>query len=134
MTLSELLAFQSQYKSGGITGQRMETAAAGRYQFMPATLVACIKGTGMNPNTEKFSPENQDKLIIYRLRSVRGLDQWLSGKISNEAFMDNLAKEFASFPAPSKGGKSWYDKVGSNRAGVKLSSVDAKLDQIQSMA
>lgn len=134
MTLSQLLAFQSQYKSGNITGHSMETAAAGRYQFMPNTLVACIKGTGMNPNTEKFSPENQDKLIIYRLRSVRGLDQWLSGKISNERFMDNLAKEFASFPAPSKGGKSWYDKVGSNKAGVKMASVDAKLDQIQSMA
>jgi hypothetical protein len=88
----------------------------------------------MNPNKEKFSPANQDKLIIYRLRSIRRLDEWLAGKISNEKFMDNLAMEFASFPAPSKGGLSWYDKVGSNKAGISVAAVDDKLKQIQSMA
>jgi hypothetical protein len=48
--------------------------------------------------------------------------------------MDNLAMEFASFPAPSKGGRSWYDKVGSNKAGISVAAVDDKLKQIQSMA
>jgi hypothetical protein len=42
--------------------------------------------------------------------------------------------EFASFPAPSKGGLSWYDKVGSNKAGISVAAVDDKLKQIQSMA
>ena len=83
-----------------------------------------------NPNKEKFTPENQDKLIIYRLRSIRQLDDWLAGKISNDQFMDNLAMEFASFPAPSKSGRSWYDKVGSNKAGISVAAVDDKLTQI----
>lgn len=131
MTIAELFQFQRDYKSGKITGKPMETAAAGRYQFMPKTLAECVQGLGMNPNTEKFSPENQDKLIIYRLRSIRQLDAWLAGKISNDQFMDNLAMEFASFPAPSKGGRSWYDKVGSNKAGISVATVDQKLTQIQ---
>lgn len=131
MTISELFQFQRDYKAGKITGTRMETAAAGRYQFMPNTLAECVQGLGMNPKKEKFSPENQDKLIIYRLRSIRQLDAWLAGKISNERFMDNLAMEFASFPAPSKGGRSWYDKVGSNKAGISVAAVDQKLSQIQ---
>jgi peptidoglycan hydrolase-like protein with peptidoglycan-binding domain len=134
MTITELFQFQRDYKRGKITGKPMETAASGRYQFMPNTLAECVRGLGMNPNTEKFSPANQDKLIIYRLRSIRQLDQWLAGKIKNDQFMDNLAMEFASFPAPSKGGKSWYDKVGSNKAGVSVAAVDSKLDQIQAQA
>lgn len=131
MTITELFKFQRDYKAGSITGKPMETAAAGRYQFMPKTLAECVVGLGMDPNKEKFSPQNQDKLIIYRLRSVRRLDEWLAGKISNERFMDNLAMEFASFPAPSKGGRSWYDKVGSNKAGISVAAVDSKLSQIQ---
>jgi peptidoglycan hydrolase-like protein with peptidoglycan-binding domain len=134
MTITELFKFQRDYKAGKITGKPMETAASGRYQFMPNTLAECVVGLGMNPNKEKFSPANQDKLIIYRLRSIRRLDEWLAGKISNEKFMDNLAMEFASFPAPSKGGLSWYDKVGSNKAGISVAAVDDKLKQIQSMA
>jgi peptidoglycan hydrolase-like protein with peptidoglycan-binding domain len=134
MTITELFKFQRDYKAGRITGKPMETAASGRYQFMPNTLAECVVGLGMNPNKEKFSPANQDKLIIYRLRSIRRLDDWLAGKISNEKFMDNLAMEFASFPAPSKGGLSWYDKVGSNKAGISVAAVDNKLKQIQSMA
>jgi peptidoglycan hydrolase-like protein with peptidoglycan-binding domain len=131
MTITELFKFQRDYKAGKITGKPMETAASGRYQFMPKTLAECVVGLGMNPNKEKFSPENQDKLIIYRLRSIRRLDDWLAGKISNAKFMDNLAMEFASFPAPSKGGRSWYDKVGSNKAGISVAAVDQKLSQIQ---
>lgn len=134
MTITELFKFQRDYKAGKITGRPMETAASGRYQFMPKTLAECVVGLGMNPNKEKFSPENQDKLIIYRLRSTRRLDDWLSGKISNQQFMDNLAMEFASFPAPSKGGRSWYDKVGSNKAGISVAAVDDKLSQIQQLA
>lgn len=134
MTITELFKFQRDYKAGRITGTRMETAAAGRYQFMPNTLAECVVGLGMNPNTEKFSPENQDRLIIYRLRSIRGLDAWLAGKMKNEDFMDNLAKEFASFPSPSKGGRSYYDKVGSNKAGISVAAVDNKLSQIQQIA
>ena len=131
MTITELFKFQRDYKAGRITGQPMETAASGRYQFMPNTLAECVRGLGMNPNKEKFSPANQDKLIIYRLRSIRQLDDWLAGKIKNEKFMDNLAMEFASFPAPSRGGRSWYDKVGSNKAGIAVATVDNKLSQIQ---
>lgn len=131
MTIAELFQFQKDYKAGKITGSPMETAAAGRYQFMPKTLVECVQGLGLDPKKEKFSPENQDRLIIYRLRSIRQLDAWMAGKIKNDQFMDNLAMEFASFPSPSKGGRSWYDKVGSNKAGISVAAVDQKLTQIQ---
>ena len=124
MTLSQLLQYQ---RAGGAGG---ETAAAGRYQFMPNTLEGVASAMGLDFNKTTFSPQTQDNLAIYKLRQ-RGLDKWLSGDLEDAAFMDQLAMEWAAFPSPTKGGLSWYHGVGSNRAGLSLDSVFAALDDIK---
>lgn len=126
MSLIELLDYQRAYKARGA-----ETAAAGRYQFMPNTLRGVARSLGMDLNKEIFNPETQDKLAIQLLRQ-KGLDRWLSGKMSDDAFMDRLAQVWAGLPSPSKGGKSWYQGVGSNRAGISVAAVQNTLNDIKS--
>lgn len=126
MSLNELLRFQKEYKAQG-----HETAAAGRYQFMPDTLRSVAKGLGLNFNSDTFNPKTQDDLAIYLLRT-KGLDRWLAGKMSDEAFMDRLAQVWAGLPSPSKGGASWYQGVGSNKAGISVAAVQNTLNDIKS--
>lgn len=125
MTLAELLQYQREYKAAGA-----ETAAAGRYQFMPNTLRDVGRSLGLNFNSDTFDPKTQDDLAIHLLRQ-KGLDSWLSGKMSDDAFMDRLSQVWAGLPSPSKGGASWYQGVGSNKAGVSVASVQSTLNDIK---
>jgi hypothetical protein len=88
---------------------------------------------GIDPNKVKFTPEVQDKLIIYRLRSQRKLDAWLDDKLEggDREFMELLAQEFAGFPAPSRNGKSYYGKDGYNKAWLTLNQVASALQDIK---
>ena len=81
-----------------------------------------LPGVGLNPQRDKFNPENQDKMGIYFLKE-KGLDQWLAGKMSDKDFLEGLARVWAGLPAPSKDGNSYYGDVGLNR---KKTSVDMK--------
>jgi peptidoglycan hydrolase-like protein with peptidoglycan-binding domain/lysophospholipase L1-like esterase len=125
MTIAELLQYQRAYKAGG-----HETAAAGRYQFMPETLKNVARRIGLDFNKDVFDPETQDKLAIDLLRE-KGLGDWLNGSMSDSDFMDRLAQVWAGLPSPSKGGASWYDKVGSNKAGMTVAAVQNTLNDIK---
>ena len=125
MSLNDLLQYQREYKAGGA-----ETAAAGRYQFMPATLKEVARSLGLDFNKDTFNPQTQDDLAIHLLRQ-KGLDRWLSGKMSDDQFMDRLAQVWAGLPSPSKGGRSWYQGVGSNKAGISIAAVQNTLDDIK---
>lgn len=127
MTINQVYELQDKMKRSG-----KESTAVGRYQFVKATLQECVNGLGLDPNTTLFDEKTQDALIIYRLRSVRGLDNWLSGGIDTKTFLNNLSKEFASMPSPSKGGGSYYAGVGSNKAGTNLQTALSTLNNIQS--
>ena len=127
MSLADLLRYQ---RSGGAGG---ETAAAGRYQFMPNTLKETALSMGLDFNSTVFSPKTQDELAIYKLRQ-RGLDKWLSGSLSDTDFLDQLSQEWASLPSPSKRGNSWYQGLGSNRALVSLNAMYSALDDIKNTA
>lgn len=126
MSLDELLQYQRAYKAGGA-----ETAAAGRYQFMPATLRSVAKGLGLDFTSDTFNPKTQDNLAIYLLQT-KGLNSWLNGKMSDDAFMDRLAQVWAGLPSPSKNGASWYAGVGSNKAGISIAAVQNTLNDIKS--
>lgn len=133
MTLAELMQDMSrrikQNKAAGLAA----SSASGRYQITRTTLKAIINGMGIDPDKVKFTPETQDKLIIYRLRSQRKLDAWLDDKLEggDREFMELLAQEFAGFPAPSRGGKSFYGKDGYNKAGLTLNQVASALQDIK---
>jgi len=128
MTLTELMKDMGQrLRQNGVS------TASGRYQFTRKTLKDVIKGMGIDPDKIKFTPETQDKLIIYRLRSKRKLDAWLDDKLDggDREFMELLAQEFAGFPAPSRGGKSYYGKDGYNKALLTLNQVADALQDIK---
>jgi muramidase (phage lysozyme) len=117
MTVDEVQKWQPGFtKSFG-------SSATGAYQFMYATLKELIGKVGLS-GKEIFNAELQDQLG-YELLERRGYQRWIEGKISTDTFMIGLAKEWASFPVPSrmKGahrtverGQSYYAGDGLNKA------------------
>lgn len=93
MSISEVIAFQKEKLKDG-----RRSAAIGRYQMLFPEKFAAAAGL---PLTAKFSPENQDKMVIAYLRKNRKLDLWLEGRITDEAFSEELAREFGAFKSAS---------------------------------
>ena len=124
MTIAEVLDYQRR-----LIAQGQQSAAAGRYQFIRSTLAEEAQRAGLDINTVKFTPEVQDKLILNRLKRLRGLDKFRQGKITPEQFAENLSMEFASLPSPIKGGgtKSYYEGIAGNTAGTSLDNVYAAI-------
>jgi hypothetical protein len=122
MTVAEVLEYQR-----GMIGRGHESTAVGKYQIIRNTLSGLVNNGAVNPN-EKFSPATQDRLAIALLNG-RGYQKFLAGDMSTDQFADRIAMEWASFPMPS--GKSYYDKVGSNKALVDRSVVVSTLKGYQ---
>jgi hypothetical protein len=117
MTLDELQGHQK-----GFT-KAFGSSASGAYQHMYATLKDQIKELKLK-GTELFSPAMQDRLG-YELLKRRGYKSWVDAKSSTDTFMVGLAKEWASFPVPSRmtgahrtvdRGQSYYAGDGVNKA------------------
>jgi muramidase (phage lysozyme) len=117
MTVNELQGHQPGFtKSFG-------SSASGAYQFMLATLRDLETKLSLS-GSEIFNPELQDRLG-FELLKRRGFQPWLDGKSSTDTFMIGLAKEWASFPVPSRmrgahrvceRGQSYYAGDGLNKA------------------
>jgi muramidase (phage lysozyme) len=88
VTIGEIPAVQEEIRRRG--GGR----PVGRYQFMPAAFGETRDALNLSPE-ETFSPQLQDRMARERLRT-RGYDDYLSGRISEAAELDKLAKEWAS--------------------------------------
>ncbi len=82
----------------------LNSSALGKFQIVRTTLRSLRDELGLT-GEEKFSPELQDKLAVTLLER-RGLSQWQEGKISDNEFVDNLSKEWASLPTSQ--GQSYY--------------------------
>lgn len=125
MTVPQVIEYSNQVKKGSGSG------AAGKYQFIPSTLSGIFRQSGL-PETTIFSPDVQDYLIVETIKG-RGLESWKSGGLTDDRFMINLAKEFASIPVPYATsrpadpngqwparnllkGQSYYEGVSGNRA------------------
>lgn len=131
MTLDEVLAAQKDWsKNHG-------SSAAGRYQFMRATLVGLIAELGLR-GSQKLDGNLQDRLG-YHLLIRRGYNDFMAGKIGRTEFGKRLAQEWASFPVLTvcKGahrqlnrGQSYYAGDGLNKALVKPEKVEAVLDEV----
>lgn len=124
MTLSELLKFQSRYRGGS-------SSAAGRYQYVPDTLVSIGRKMGADFNKQKFDPEFQDKLAIFDMRLRCRLDDWLAGKIPDKTFLNLLANVWAGLPNTISG-NSTYLGVLDNKAGVSTNVALNTLNNIKS--
>jgi hypothetical protein len=89
--------------------------AIGRYQF--TSPIQQAKAAGLNPNTDLFSPANQDKMAVHIIENKRYGKDWLAGKITDEQFSEYLAREFGSFRSasgfvlPNNSGAIGFDKL-----------------------
>ena len=106
------------------------SSATGAYQFMHATLKDLKAKVPLTGN-EIFSSELQTRFGFVLLQR-RGYSAWIDGKSTTDTFMIGLAKEWASFPVPSrmKGahrvverGQSYYAGDGVNMALVSPDKV-----------
>ena len=48
----------------------------------------------------KFTPDNQDKMVIAYLKENRKLNEFLNNEITNEQFSEELSQEFGTFKMP----------------------------------
>ncbi len=125
MTLSQLYAdMRKRARQSG-------SSASGRYQYIRKTLVGVAKSMGLDPKETKFTPEIQDKIVIYHLRLNHGLDSWMRGKTSDQDFLKRLSKTWAGLPKDMSG-QSYYagDKIG-NKAGIGYDTAMAALSNIR---
>ena len=90
--------------------QSKRSAAVGAYQMLFPELAADYAGVSRNA---LFSPANQDRMVEYYL-DMAGQKKWKSGQISNEAYNNGLAGQFASIKRSD--GKGVYDGDGINKA------------------
>jgi muramidase (phage lysozyme) len=131
MTLDEVIMAQPAWS------KNYGSSAAGRYQFMRATLLGLRSELSLR-GTQKFDSDLQDRLA-YHLLIRRGYKDFMAGKISRTEFGKRLAQEWASFPvlASTKGahrqvprGSSYYmgDKL--NKSLVTPEKVEAVLDEV----
>lgn len=115
MTVNEVLAYQRNYTQN----EGRASSAVGRYQIIQGTLRGLKEDMGLSGN-ERFDAAMQDRMAT-RLLEQRGLNDFRSGRISPEKFMDNVAKEWASMP--NRHGRGHYDGDGLNAVGVSIAPV-----------
>lgn len=122
--------------------KRFKSSAAGRYQFMRATLIGIAQEIPSLRGDLIFNKDLQDRLGYYLLLR-RGYEKFIAGDMSIAAFGKALAQEWASFPvlAPCQGahralrrGQSYYAGDGLNKALVKAERVEAILRQVLAAA
>lgn len=130
MTVDEVLAAQLGWsKNHG-------SSAAGRYQFMRATLKGLIADLAI-PGSAKFTPDLQDRLG-FELLKRRGYANFAAGVLPLRAFGNNLAMEWASLPVLTdtkgakravKRGETYYAGDGVNKVQTSPEKVEAVLTQ-----
>jgi muramidase (phage lysozyme) len=106
-----------------VVKQGSRSSAAGRYQFIRATLGELIDQGHVSAD-RLFDATAQDNAAI-ALLNRRGWQRYLSGAITDVEFAENLAKEWASFPVMTgpKKGRSYYAGDGLNAASAKPKEV-----------
>ena len=79
-------------------------SAVGRYQFIDDTLDGLVERLGLSGN-ERFTPELQDRMAMHLARDA-GMDDWLTGRLSDERFAANLSRVWAGLPGDGSNGAS----------------------------
>ena len=100
------------------------SSAIGRYQIVRTTLRR-IRSTLDLSGSELFDEAMQDRMGCFLL-GLRGIDQWLDGKITEPTLINNLAMEWASLPTTE--GVGYY---GGQKSSVTLERVRLALAQVR---
>jgi len=124
MTLDELDKLQT--KMLRHPKNKLKSSAAGRYQIVRTTAREIReKLPDRYPSDRKFDKDCQDEMGCYLL-GLRGIDKYLAGRLSEDTLINNLAKEWASFPTTE--GKGHY---GDQHAAVTTSRVRLMLKEVK---
>jgi muramidase (phage lysozyme) len=99
MTLGEIDALQVRMASH--PGNPGRSTPVGRYQFTRGTLRDIRSELGLD-DRQIFSAALQDRLATNRLE-IRGLHDYMDGKISESEFQIRMASEWASIANPRTG-------------------------------
>ncbi len=100
--------------------------AIGRYQFIPATFER-LAGTTAMPGDRVFDPDLQDSWANVLILEA-GYADFVSGRLSLDAFMDDLAVIWAGLPLAS--GLSAYDGIAGNQATISRAAYASALSAI----
>ena len=122
--VARVLEFQQSLRTQGAA-----SSAVGAYQFIYVTLNRLVSKMGIS-RSATFSQSLQDKLALELLKE-RGLEAYVSGRMSRAQFMLNIAKEWASFPRDGSG-LSYYHGDGLNKALVSPRVVENTLNRARS--
>lgn len=122
MTLGEIDRLQT--KMLRHPKNKLNSSAVGRYQITRTTLRDLKRNMKLN-DRDKFTAMLQDRLAI-RLLERRGYKSWRSGRLSDNEFRNNLAKEWASLP--NEFGKGHYK---GQRARIKSDDIQQTLEAIR---
>lgn len=133
MTIGEVLDWQDSID------RFYPSEAAGAYQIMEDTLRPLPAAAGMTTR-DLFNEVNQRRLATVLLNR-RGLDDYLSGKISATQFAQQLSMEWASMPCTIRDkrgrpatGQSYYAGDGLNKSHVTIEALMAAVRAVKSGA
>lgn len=103
---------------------KWNSSAVGRYQIVRTTLRSIKKQLQLSERA-KYDEAMQDRLACYLL-GVRGIDEYLAGRKSEDEMLVSLAQEWASFPKPN--GQGYYSGQGGH---LKPAKVRAALAEVR---
>jgi hypothetical protein len=102
--------------------------AVGAYQFMPGTAIGLAKQLKLDPNKTVFTPEVQDRLNQYHLKTM-GYEQFKSGKLSQAEFGTRISQQYRALPDP-RTGRTYADQYAKdNAAQIPLSEFNTALKE-----
>jgi hypothetical protein len=98
MTIGQAYQWGQNFRKTNPIGIRYNSSAIGKYQMVGGTLLAWAKKAGLDPQTDKFSPENQDKMVLAGSGIGDRIGDLASGKISAEQMTHLIATQWQSWP------------------------------------
>lgn len=119
MTISQAIDYGDYIRKNTSIGQKTNSSAIGRYQFVASTLRGLVR-SGIVSGNDKFDQKNQDKMALYLANNMP--QKFIEGKVTTESLIKKIASQWQSWPlSPSNnviGGSShpalWkWDVVGS---------------------
>ena len=125
MTIAEAHAIAMRSRGSG---------AMGAYQQMPGYLFDRARALDppLDPNTDLFNKENQERLAILLIRGS-GYDAWLNGQLSTGSFANRLSGQWRGLPSGSHNLTYQDQYAGANAAGETWNRFIQMLEAHKSM-
>jgi len=116
-----------------LSAEKGDKTAMGKYQIQMETAKDALNGRGINPDTFKFDQSGQDQIYQILLEDRGKLQDYLSGKITEKQFINNLSRIWAAIPKD-ESGVSYYAGVGKNKALLTYEDTLAQVRELKQSA